>query len=614
MNIDPLIGQQLGDYTIVSMLGRGGMARVYKGFDARLERYAAVKVIDSQLVNSGDAEEYRQRFHREARSIARLRHPNIVNVYQFGEYGNLYYMAMMFIEGRDLGNILREHAQQRTRMSYGATMRIARDMAAALDYAHREGVIHRDIKPSNIMVMADGHAILTDFGLALSVPEGSIGNTFGSAHYIAPEQAKASNNAVPQSDLYSLGVVLYQMLAGRVPFDDPSAMSVAIQHLQDPPPNPSQFNPELSGGTEAVLLKGLHKKVEGRYPNGAALILALESALNASGRNLLYTPSPQPIVTVVERVERASNELPSSATMMLPPENTTMREQTPPQIKKLASAPSKPIIEVPEVAPFSQPIPLAPRKRTPLPFVIAGAVIIVLAFIVWGLIQSSVPAGEIPSATMVAQSNSATFAPLIVASEQPSVTSTRRPTQALSETPAPSETAAPSETPTPRPSATERPTAVPPEPSLVPTNVPATAVVLVPTLSDTEAQLRLEYDSISLLLVNISSRSLDLAEVEFVQSLADGSHRTYRASQWSSSRFSVMALRPRDCVQIWTDSFVLIDPPTDCTRQSWRAVSRPRWFWLSNRADATFEVYLDGELLTTCLVAAGSCEFVLREE
>jgi serine/threonine protein kinase len=612
MNIDPLIGQQLGDYTIVSLLGRGGMARVYKGFDARLERYAAVKVIDSQLVNSGDAEEYRQRFHREARSIARLRHPNIVNVYQFGEYGNLYYMAMMFIEGRDLGNILREHAQQRTRMSYGATMRIARDMGAALDYAHREGVIHRDIKPSNIMVMADGHAILTDFGLALSVPEGSIGNTFGSAHYIAPEQAKASNNAVPQSDLYSLGVVLYQMLAGRVPFDDPSAMSVAIQHLQDPPPNPSQFNPELSGGTEAVLLKGLHKKVEGRYPNGAALILALESALNASGRNLLYTPSPQPMVSVVERVERASNESPSSATMMLPPESTTVREQTPPQIKKLASAPSKPIIEAPEAVPFSQPIPPAPRKRTSLPFVIAGAVVTVLAFIVWGLSRTTEPVAEMPSATMVAQSNSATAAPLVVASQQPSATPTRRPTQAPTVTPAPSET--PPETAPPRPTATDQPTAAPPEPSPVPTDVPATAAALVPTPSDTEAQLRLEYDSNSLLLVNISSRSLNLAGVEFVQSLPDGSRRTYRASQWSSSSFSVMALRPRGCVHIWTDSFVLLDPPTDCTRQSWRAVSRPRWFWISNREDATFEVYLDGELLTTCLVDAGSCEFALREE
>ncbi|MBE0689867.1 MAG: serine/threonine protein kinase, partial [Anaerolineae bacterium] len=188
-SIDSLIDQQLGDYQIIELLGRGGMARVYKGYDARLDRYAAVKVIDAQLLASEAEDEYRQRFCREARAIASMQHPNIVSIYQFGDFENLYYMAMVLIDGCDLGQILREHIQNRTRISYGQAMRIARDIAKALDYAHEQGVIHRDIKPSNIMVMRDGHAILTDFGLALSVPEGSIGNTFGSAHYIAPEQA-----------------------------------------------------------------------------------------------------------------------------------------------------------------------------------------------------------------------------------------------------------------------------------------------------------------------------------------------------------------------------------------------------------------------------------------
>ena len=132
-------------------------------------------------------------------------------------------------------------------------------MTSALDYAHKEGVIHRDVKPSNILVMEDGTAVLTDFGLALNTSDGTIGNTFGSAHYIAPEQAVSSANAVPQSDMYSLAICLYEMLTGRVPFDDDSAMSVALKHLSDPPPPPRQLNPNIPEEVEIVILQALKK-------------------------------------------------------------------------------------------------------------------------------------------------------------------------------------------------------------------------------------------------------------------------------------------------------------------------------------------------------------------
>jgi len=158
---DPLIGKQLGDYQIVEILGRGGMARVYKGYDARLDRYAAVKVIDGTLLATENEAEYRQRFEREARAIARLNHPNIVGIYQFGDYESLYYMAMVFIEGRDLGQILKS---RNVSFTDAQILQIMRDTSAALDYAHINGVIHRDVKPSNIMVTGDHRAILTDFG------------------------------------------------------------------------------------------------------------------------------------------------------------------------------------------------------------------------------------------------------------------------------------------------------------------------------------------------------------------------------------------------------------------------------------------------------------------
>src|SRR4051794_31659340 len=173
MSSDPIIGKKLGDYLIVDILGQGGMARVYRGLDKKLNRYAAVKVIDAASIREDEAE-YRKRFQGEARAVARLNHPNIVGIYQFDQVDSLYYMAMSFIEGRDLRSIIKTHDRNGSRMSGAEIRNIVRDIGSALDYAHSEGVIHRDIKPSNIMVMSSGKAILTDFGLALSVPEGTI--------------------------------------------------------------------------------------------------------------------------------------------------------------------------------------------------------------------------------------------------------------------------------------------------------------------------------------------------------------------------------------------------------------------------------------------------------
>jgi serine/threonine protein kinase len=277
-NSDPLIGKQLGDYTIQGLLGRGGMSRVYRGYDENLDRYAAVKVISGDFATTSE-EEYTRRFQIEARAIARLRHPNIVGVYQFGRTEGIYYMAMVFMEGQDLRALLKDYAMRGKRMPNDEVLRIAQDVASALDYAHAQGVIHRDIKPSNIMMeRSSNRAVLMDFGLALSVHEGTTGDTFGSAHYIAPEQAISSANAVPQSDLYSLGIVLYEMIAGKVPFDDPSAMSVALKHLNELPPPPTLYNPQLPPAVEAVIMRALEKEPGKRYRSGQELVGALEQS------------------------------------------------------------------------------------------------------------------------------------------------------------------------------------------------------------------------------------------------------------------------------------------------------------------------------------------------
>ncbi|MCI0714499.1 MAG: serine/threonine protein kinase, partial [Chloroflexi bacterium] len=161
---DPLIGQKLGDYKIESLLGKGGMARVYKGLDENLDRYAAVKVITSEFQATTEQVEYTERFQKEARAIARLRHPHIVGIYQFGQAEGLYYMAMVFLDGDDLRNQLRNYLKQGQRMPVKDILKMAAEVADALDHAHSHGVIHRDIKPSNIMMTSRG-AVLTDFGL-----------------------------------------------------------------------------------------------------------------------------------------------------------------------------------------------------------------------------------------------------------------------------------------------------------------------------------------------------------------------------------------------------------------------------------------------------------------
>jgi serine/threonine protein kinase len=274
--VDPLIGRTLGNYRLDRLLGRGGMARVYFGWDLRLHRPVAIKVMDERY---RDNPAYTARFVREARAIAAWNHPNISKVYFAGEEEGWPFFVMEYIRGLDLQQILRQYTASGELMPHTDVLRIGRAVAKALDYAHQKGVIHRDVKPSNVIVSDDGRVVLTDFGLAMNVTQGTLGEVFGSPHYIAPEQARNSSAAVPQSDLYSLGVMLYEMLTGVIPFDDPSPTALALKHLTQDPPPPRQLNPALNPQVETVLLKALAKQPGQRYQTGETLVDALESAL-----------------------------------------------------------------------------------------------------------------------------------------------------------------------------------------------------------------------------------------------------------------------------------------------------------------------------------------------
>jgi serine/threonine protein kinase len=284
---DPLLGTRLGDYTIQALIGRGGMARVYEGVDERLGRRAAIKVME---VHHERQDEMTLRFVREARAVANLDHPNIISIYQFGEGPDLYYMAMKFVEGRTLLSILKQMRQEKKFIDSDRTLAIVTEVASALDYAHNRGVIHRDIKPSNIMLTTDNHAVLTDFGLTMQLgTDSTLGTAFGTPRYIAPEQAISSQHSVPQSDIYSLGVVLYEMATGQAPFDSDSPMSLALSHITSTPPPPQSIRSDLPHPVQMVILKTLEKRPENRWQTGMEMANALRDAYQGIEPNVVLT-------------------------------------------------------------------------------------------------------------------------------------------------------------------------------------------------------------------------------------------------------------------------------------------------------------------------------------
>ena len=277
---DSFLNRQIDEYRVEALLGQGGMARVYRGIDVRLKRPVAVKVIDTPYQQDAA---YMARFEREAQVIAQLAHPNIVQLYRYGEADGFLYMVMQHIDGSDLHTILSSYRRERTWMDPSDAVRIIREVCQALDYVHGKGVIHRDIKPANILLNREGRAILSDFGLALITRVGTLGETFGSPQYMAPEQALSSARAEPRSDLYSVGVIVYEIFTGRLPFQSKDSLQLAMQHVREPVPPPRAIRPELSPALEAVILKALAKTPEERYASGGALAAALEAAVRQPG-------------------------------------------------------------------------------------------------------------------------------------------------------------------------------------------------------------------------------------------------------------------------------------------------------------------------------------------
>jgi serine/threonine protein kinase len=273
-----LVGQVIGQYQIVEQLGRGGMADVYKAFHPGLSIYRALKVIRREFVTETG---FRERFQREAQAVASLRHPNIVQMHDFGVQDDLYYMVMEFIEGQDLKTYLLKQGQLRP---FDRIVSIIEQVASALGYAHQRGVIHRDIKPANIMLTAEGQVILTDFGIAKMVTQTErmtqTGVGIGTPSYMSPEQARGLPNVGPASDIYSLGIVLYEMLTGQVPFSADTPLAVMLKVVSDPLPPPRDFSPDIPDVLQGVVLKATAKDPARRYQTTEAFVDSLKRSLN----------------------------------------------------------------------------------------------------------------------------------------------------------------------------------------------------------------------------------------------------------------------------------------------------------------------------------------------
>ncbi len=275
-----LTGQHLGAYEVLEPIGRGGMAEIYKGRHTTLDRMVAIKTLTAS--HAGD-EIFRKRFEREARTVALLRHPNIVQVFDFGETDGTYYMAMEYIPGQDLGHYLRINGA----LIPSQARPLLRGIIEALDYAHQQNVVHRDVKPANVMlqpvtnVTPDSgpyHPILMDFGIAKLLDSGSgltHTGTMGTLDYIAPEQIIASSSVDNRADIYALGIMTYQMLTGQLPFSGDNPGALVLAHLQRPVPDPRKIAPGLSAATSAAILRALAKEPADRFGTASAFGTAL---------------------------------------------------------------------------------------------------------------------------------------------------------------------------------------------------------------------------------------------------------------------------------------------------------------------------------------------------
>jgi len=366
-------------YLLGERIAVGGMGEVYLATDERLGRQVAVKVLSPAFAESPD---FVERFRREALTAAALSHPNIAQVYDYGVDGASHFIVMEYAEGWDLAHLIREHG----RLTPSDAVRVAEQVCAALAVAHRAGVVHRDVKPGNVIVRPDGTVKVTDFGIARALGQASItgtGTVMGTAAYVAPEQARGETTT-PASDLYSLGILLFQMLTGAVPFEGDTPVAVAIRHLDEPVPLPSSRVADLPANLDEVVVRATAKTPADRYPDADAMAAALrvhETRADAATRAL-----PLGEATAVLDLAATTSSTPPSPTSS-PTWSPTSSTAMMPAVA--SGPPSGPVDPTERPSAESHRRPSGPR---PVVWVLAAAVVALVATLAYVLLSGSDPA------------------------------------------------------------------------------------------------------------------------------------------------------------------------------------------------------------------------------
>lgn len=270
-------------YEIIENVGNGGMATVYRAKDNVLNRFVAVKILRDEFTTD---EEFIKRFRSEAQAVASLNHPNIVGVYDVGNEGNLYYIVMELVQGKTLKEVIAEEGK----LSWKWSINVAIQIASALETAHKNNIVHRDIKPHNIIITEEGVAKVTDFGIAKAVSNSTItafGTTIGSVHYFSPEHARGGFTDA-KSDLYSLGVVMYEMVTGKVPFDADTPVSIALMHMQEKAIEPAILNTTIPNSVNKIIIKAMQKDANLRYQSASEMLKDLNMALKNPDGNFVF--------------------------------------------------------------------------------------------------------------------------------------------------------------------------------------------------------------------------------------------------------------------------------------------------------------------------------------
>lgn len=280
------IGMLIGErYEILEKIGTGGMSDVYKATDHKLNRNVAVKVLKQEF---SENENFVSKFRVEAQAAAGLMHPNVVNVYDVGEEGGIHYIVMELVEGITL----KKYIEKKQRLTVKEAVSIAIQVGMGLEAAHNNHIIHRDVKPQNIIISKEGKVKVTDFGIAKAASSNTItSNVMGSVHYTSPEQARGGYSDV-KSDIYSLGVTLYEMLTGRVPFNGDTTVAIAIKHIQEPMPDPKDYAPDVPVSVEKIVLKCCQKSPDRRYQSAGALITDLKKSLITPDEDFVELADP----------------------------------------------------------------------------------------------------------------------------------------------------------------------------------------------------------------------------------------------------------------------------------------------------------------------------------